>query len=357
MRLKSSFLAAATMLLVAGEAIPQSLAAPRPCMLADTGVVRGKLAGIVTHASTGVPAPGVSTVLEWILGGDEQRKTGATETLTDPAGRFWFCEVPAGARLNLEAYGPDQRIAAAELVMPDSFARRDLTLERNRAEAGVLAVRLLDIETKRPIDGAVFRLPAIERSTLTGQQGQARISTLPQGRYRYEVEHIAYGVQRGQIEVRSAQTHALEIRIAPRALELEPITVTVEFRPHWLVKQGFYQRKEMGLGFYLSPEDIERRSPSRFSHLVEMAPGVEVLRVCRPDCYRVLSMDITRHRMCSPEVYLDGKKLRLPQTFALDDVPVWDVAAVELYTGISETPAEFYGLCGSLVIWTKRRRG
>jgi hypothetical protein len=237
--------------------------------------------------------------------------------------------------------------------MPDGFARRDLTIQTGDASPGDVAVRILDVQTEEPVGGAVFWLSDVERGMMTDEDGRALLPNLPPGTHEYEVQHIGYGVQTGEVEVRSGYLHDLEIRLAPEPLALEPLTVTVEFRPEWLVRTGFYRRQSNGLGYYLSPEDIKKRNPIRFSHLVEMDTGVRLVRVCNPRCGVLLRTDV--YRMCSPEIYLDGKKLRLPQTLDLDAVPVWDVAAIEMYTGISETPPEFYGLCGSLVIWTKRQ--
>ncbi len=70
-------------------------------------------------------------------------------------------------------------------------------------------------------------------------------------------------------------------------------------------------------------------------------------------------MTTTTRTACTPTFYVDGRKMNL-QTREVDldaIASTQDLAAVEVYRGISQTPPEFYGLCGSIVIWTRRGRG
>ena len=62
---------------------------------------------------------------------------------------------------------------------------------------------------------------------------------------------------------------------------------------------------------------------------------------------------------CIPVFYIDGQRisqLTNPNGTIDLDMLVFgqDLAAVEVYRGIAQTPAQFYGRCGSVVIWTRR---
>lgn len=359
MKPELALLIAMSFLMTSGSGFAQDAReapSPRECVPADSSTVEGKLAGYVVHAQSEDVMPAAAITLEWT-----PKEAGASgsnpvaTTTTDGEGRYWFCDVPPGARLTLRAKGPAGGTATVSLVMQEGFQRNDLTLHHgSKGDDADLAILILDVETERPVEGAIVRIPDADRVVVADEHGRASIEDLPAGSYEFQVQHIAYGEQGDTLRVRGGHAHLVTIYLTPRPFVMEPLQVTVQYRPRWLVDTGFYRRKEMGLGYHVSPEEIERRNPSRLSHLLEPAPNVWLVRECDPYCTTLLRTASTRTRACSPEIYMDGKKLRLPALFSLDDVPVSDIAAIEMYTRISQTPPQFYGLCGSLVIWTKR---
>lgn len=358
MERKLSFLTVIGILILSGSGAAQDRddgPSPRECVPADSATADGKLAGYVVHVDTEDVVPAARITLERTDDDGIDAASDYAIAVSDSEGRFWFCDVPTEARVTLRATGPAGGSATASLVMSDGFVRHDVTLRRTPGGMGTdLLFLVLDAETERPVNGAIVRIPAADRLAIADERGRVRIDGFPSGSHEFRVEHMAYGEQVDTLRVRERHAHLVKVYLAPQPFVLEPIQVTVEYRPQWLVETGFYRRKEMGLGYHMSPEEIEWRNPSRFSHLLEPAPGVRLVRECDPYCTTLLRTAATRTRACSPEIYMDGKKLRLPAEFSLDDVPVWDVAAIEMYTRISQTPPQFYGLCGSLVIWTKR---
>jgi outer membrane receptor for ferrienterochelin and colicin len=145
--------------------------------------------------------------------------------------------------------------------------------------------------------------------------------------------------------------------------------VTVERRPQWLESTGFYDRVAQNLGQHVTPEDLERRSTLRFSEVLRDVPGIDLRPVCTPHCYHQIRMAGTTQSGCIPTFYMDGRRVNVrpkprgsrrepPGLFDLDVIATGsDIAAVEVYRSIAETPPEFYGRCGSIVIWTKRGAG
>jgi hypothetical protein len=58
---------------------------------------------------------------------------------------------------------------------------------------------------------------------------------------------------------------------------------------------------------------------------------------------------------CPPQYYVDGIMLT---GYNIDDMPVSDVEAIELYSGIAGLPAEYARArgnrdCGTVAIWTR----
>jgi len=161
----------------------------------------------------------------------------------------------------------------------------------------------------------------------------------------------------------------VEATLAPEPIALAPIAVRISTRPQWLETTGFYDRKERSLGQFVTPDDIARRSYARFSEVLRDVQGVDMTTVCTPRCIQRVSMTSTTLPGCIPTFYVDGRRILVrpaptrqrnqpPGLLDLGAIATGsDLEAVEVYRSLAEMPAEFFGRCGSIVIWTKRGAG
>nr|NIM48818.1 TonB-dependent receptor plug domain-containing protein [Gemmatimonadales bacterium] len=112
----------------------------------------------------------------------------------------------------------------------------------------------------------------------------------------------------------------------------------------------FWRRRKMGLGWFLTRDEIERRNPMFVTDLLRTIPGVSVRRTGFTTRVRFRRFG----RACPPGIWIDGIRqassdldwLVLPQ----------EVEAIEVYRRSAETPMEFSGTsrtCGAIVIWTR----
>lgn len=117
---------------------------------------------------------------------------------------------------------------------------------------------------------------------------------------------------------------------------------------------------DRGLGVFLTPEFIEQRAPQTLTDALRGLAGVRVVKQPGPgNTYTVIlrgaiRMNGTGISSCSPVLYIDGVRV---QDFPLDEIYGPDIAAVEVYRGASELPAQFAGSdagCGVVVVWSKR---
>lgn len=336
--------------------------AASPC--AGRGVAPGTtlLYGVLRDAASGVPLPGGTAVLSRTgtagdpeaAGGGGEGRSHRLEVSSDDRGIFWFCEAPTTDSVTLHASalgasGPRSTLRLTE----GRLHRQDLEV-RLGGGTGSVSGRLLDAGTGAPVDAAVVGLEGAERGTLTDSRGRFRISEVPAGVRGLAVEHVAYGEQTVTVEIQSQRTARVEVRLSPSPIALEPIAVTLEQRDRWLEDAGFYHRASRGLGQFVTPEEIEERHLRSFHQILENVQGLDVRPVCRGShCFFYVGS--TTGAGCVPTFYVDGRKVWRPRVMDLDAITsAHDVAAVEVYRGISQTPAEFYGMCGSVVIWTKR---
>jgi hypothetical protein len=324
--------------------------------------------GQVTDARTGLPIPGGTVYLEWVIfhGVADSAFHSASAETTD--GTYIFCDVPQATRLLAYATALGEQSSREEFRFSGGEAeRRDLAISFVQIRSRVTG-RLLDSESGDAIVGATVSVPGTDVSALSGDDGRFSLPDVPVGSNELLVQHIGYGRPRLRISVENGQSTHVTARLDPRAISVEPIAVEISTRPTWLEARGFYYRQDRSLGQFVTPEMIEQRSFARFSEVLQSVPGLVVRTICTPRCFQQIRM-AGGTSGCLPTFYMDGRTLHIRpaprnsrfEPEGLIDLDALaaphDLAAVEVYRSIAETPPEFYGLCGSIVIWTKRGVG
>lgn len=323
------------------------------CLEEGSGTV---VHGFVQESGSGFVLAGAEVRLMW------KRARGVTDTVrveleavADDRGAYVFCDVPPDTPLLVWARALGRTGAPTSLFLEGGdLQRQDLELRLGSSLRGAVVGTLIDAGTGEPLRAAQVWIERLGLSTTTDSEGTFELRDVPAGPQEVTVQHVGHGEQTVPLEIVPNRTRHMEIGLAPDPVELDPITVTVEMRPVWLEEVGFYDRKARSLGQFMGPEWMERRRPYRFSQVLEDVHGVRMSPMCQPHCSYMLR-STTQGGFCPLTFYMDGKRLRLGSVVDLDAlVPASDVTAVEVYRGISQTPAQYYGRCGSVVIWTKR---
>lgn len=192
-------------------------------------------------------------------------------------------------------------------------------------------------------------------TTTTADDGTFRFEHLAPGTYALVTRHLSFETRQDTFRVPTSKNMKLRIPLATSPVELSPLRVTV--RAGWLVETGFYRRLDRGFGRFLTPDELERRPVNSLTQALKTVPGVEAGRICDGNfCREALRMSLSAGRSACPlTYYMDGDEMH--GTVSPKDISVQDLAAIEVYRGISETPPQFYGRCGSVVMWSKRSGG
>ena len=168
------------------------------------------------------------------------------------------------------------------------------------------------------------------------------MTAVPAGQHELRVRRLGYAPLRHTVDVNSGLTTELEIGLVREPVGLEPLVVSTT-RSRRLEIKGFYERKHwgelLGLGAFITEEDIKRRSPLRISQMIEELPSI------RTQLYNARAG-------CRLSVFLDNIRVESVDELVL---PI-EVGGVEVYKGPASLPAEFGGTdsrCGVAVIWTK----
>jgi hypothetical protein len=168
---------------------------------------------------------------------------------------------------------------------------------------------------------------------------------------------------------------AIRVVLAPATRMLSAITIAAE-RSQSLAIRGFYERmsevdRGINFGYFITPEEIERRKGSRPTDLMTGIPSVRVRRVKTGDPQFRRPQDrqgweVQGQGSCRMEVYIDGVRLVTPTKWRqnidenhifLDDlVALNTIAGIEVYPRSVQAPPKYQsmnGLCGVVLIWTK----
>lgn len=244
-------------------------------------------------------------------------------------------------------------VAAALLV--GTGAAASLAGQEERSGPGVPVVgTVLDIRSGTAVPVASIRLirdgeDRAHREATSARTGSFNLGTVPAGSYRIEASALGYRPVSESVEILALGAVELRIELVPEALELDPIVVTRASGGR-LLRTGFHERRQTGLGTYLTREEVlQRANTGILSDVFRTLPGTRVVPTPFGQSPRV-----QLRGGCEPSVFVDG--LRLMSGTTVDEVLVaYDVEAMEVYRG-STAPAQFAGRgssCGAIVVWTR----
>lgn len=249
------------------------------------------------------------------------------------------------------------------VVLAVSFAVTPVLLgaqERPDTTLSLVSGRVIDHESGASVPGATVSLgpttPGLSTpgSRSTGEEGLFRFEGIVSGGYAVTVTALGYQPLADSIYVTPASDVRLAVYLSASPIELEPIVAVSPRRPPFM--DGFEARRahdRTHTGFF-TREDIEELHPRDISDLVRTVPGTYNEMSLFGQRIRVAG-DVARPRPCSPNVFVNG--LFTPWAEYDYIYPPEDIEAVELYTTVHETPAQFQmnapNICGALVIWLR----
>jgi len=368
----------------------------------------GMVLGSVAITGDTLPARNVKMFAEW----DELslRNAGGaatTETLhrfvearTDVRGAFRFCGVPVNTALSIRPDASAGDATPVQVKIPPSgrFARAELTLDRPASHAAVFVGVIVDT-TQKPLAGAIVELPTLNKSVMSNERGAFRIADIPPGSQQVRVRRLGFGAMDTALVFAGGQI--LDRRIVlSQAVALDSVVIKAEARI-----ASFDEHRKIGLGQFLTREDLAKVEGRRLSDVLNTMPGVRILpgkanhawvsstRRTRtvgntpstnpgnnalPDpadsamgapaaqCYALVYLDnllvFNGHRRIErgTDPLSRGKQvMRFDPLFDINSMAPEQIEAIEFYASPAETPARYstaFSDCGVIVIHTRRRR-
>lgn len=170
---------------------------------------------------------------------------------------------------------------------------------------------------------------------MSDADGSFRMEVPESGVYSILARRVGYGEVRADgIEIELTDALDVEIRLAPFAVALEPITVTARQSMTPVRIQEFRDRADFnrraGIGRIYTRDDIDRIQPVTPQQILD---------------------GVLWGPRCRPVVLLDG----LPFEGRMNMVPGEHVEGIEIYRGVTQIPPQYYryGMCGLAMVWTR----
>lgn len=216
---------------------------------------------------------------------------------------------------------------------------------------------VVDSASGTPLEGVQIRLIDMDISTLTDSDGSFQFFGVASGTHTLAARRLGYEPMAIRFELNAANTPPADLgvlRIASRAIELDPLVVQAEIVRDFPQMEGFFRRMRSEQGTFLTEADVEKEAPHETSDLLRRIPGF------RTDEFGQLtsSRGTSGFRAnCPVQVYVNGVKVNAP---TVDVVVPATIIGMELYTGSSTVPTIFRSgsnaSCGVVAIWTRHTR-
>jgi hypothetical protein len=242
---------------------------------------------------------------------------------------------------------PRAFLAAAALLLATMVGALAASPGRALAQSkGSIAGTITDASTGQPIRDATIAVRGRRNAESTDSAGRFLVGDLPPGTLIVQVRAVGFGSASRIVEVAAGQTAAMDVELAS-AQQLGEVVVEAR-QPRMSSRlRDFEERRKSGRGQYLTRDDLLKSNASTLTDVLRRLRGVQT--TCQGGgCF----VSFARSPIgCLPQYVVDGR----PQPEFGPGTPLGDIYGVEVYSGSSETPAEFVGEggCGTIVIWTR----
>jgi hypothetical protein len=211
------------------------------------------------------------------------------------------------------------------------------------------------IGSVRDSTGAALSLVQLaigDTRAITDTAGRFTFIALPAGTTSVTVRRLGFAPRNVPVQLADGRTDSIHVRLLVLPAYLPSLVADAEALDR-IRLADFHRHRKTGLGAYFNRRQIDSTRYTRISDLMRRIPGVRLV----PDRTGRPQMRISRGGNCTPDFWIDGQ--RTPH-LNVDDVPLGDVEALEVYRGATGLPPEYnvrFGNpgCGAVIIWTRLR--
>ena len=212
-----------------------------------------------------------------------------------------------------------------------------------------------EIQTGKPISNAMVFLHVLDQEfttmTTTDENGNFIFERVPGKFGKITVNRMGYdGAEYGPLRM-AKKLPKFKFELTPIPLSTEEVIISESHVPPTLVRNGFYERKEMRTGVFYDVTDFDRSNTNSFTQLVYRIPYLHI----NNQTGKIYTTRSSSLKGGQPHIYLDG--IRIHQDIDLRDIiDINAVAGIEVYKGSATVPmrySSFGSNNGVVLVWTK----
>jgi len=343
-----------------------------------SGFVHGRLRrlpGTAEHSEPGVVEVRWVDMLVSVTKGVGVTRVPRREAMpVQPDGAFSVCGVPPGGTVRVRGLSGSDSTGIVELVVPEhGIARQDLavgpvthvTIDSLPVRRGAATLRgRVTGPGGAPLPNVAVVVWGAESSARSDSAGYWQLRQLPAGTHMVETRAIGYQVERQVVDIGDpAAGNDLAVALS-RTVTLDTVRTRALreslFEPNI---RAFEQRRQIGIGTYRGPAEIDRIMPFEAAHLFSSVPGIRIIPTMEKSLFmgnKILLRGGSAGEPCTPDLVIDRQRINsnVHNGFIDQWVLFSQVRAVEVYQALTGTPPEFLRVgnqCGTIVIWTGRR--
>ncbi|HEX7120992.1 MAG TPA: carboxypeptidase-like regulatory domain-containing protein, partial [Gemmatimonadaceae bacterium] len=312
-----------------------------------------------------VAATWTALVQEAVLVKSQEQQALAPVT---PEGWFAICGIAPETPVLVRAVAGEDSSGYVRLTLPARGVGHQ-PLYVGGGDAAVRVTGTVRDAQGRPVPNGQAHVWGTGRTAPTSAQGEFVLDSVPAGTQTVEVRAIGYTPVAQVVHLTGAPAQ-LRVVLTEPVTTLPAATITARSTATLRMK-SFYQRmaeaeKGINRGYFVTPEELERRKPPLVTNLFNDFPGVTVART--QSLRKSIVKGPLRHghgeaARCSMTIYLDGIRIIdggvRPDTSKgyLDEVvDAAHLAAVEVYPHPVSAPPQYQslnGTCGVILLWSK----
>lgn len=313
----------------------------------DSGFVYGTIRSAADRSpvrDAEVEVSWVVTAYDKVRGVRQRRIFG--QALTDTAGRYAVCGVPASSWVRVSAVAPGVR--GGVYIPPGDLRvlRRDLVIGlADATNRGAITGLLVDQ------DGAPFSEARVvlddELEVRSGGDGHFHFENVAPGTRQVEVLSIGMVPVVLTVDVYPRDSASISLQLR-RVTTLDVVRVTASRRGRMLA-EGLEERRKKALGYSMAMTELQ--AYTSFASVLNDFPAMRV-RSIGPNFE--VSIPNGRGGSCTPEIFVDAARVALA---SLHLIRPRDVMAVEYFPRAGMIPLEFrrsdqFTDCGAVLVWT-----
>jgi hypothetical protein len=339
----------------------------RKCSEAERRSGTGALFGVVTDADTEMPSAGAEVIVAWTdfeVGKKSiARKPQRRSATVRPDGTFIVCGIPSDLATGVVAHrGSDSTaavpvsfangVAMQSFHLPEPIASAVVDTATRRVAAGTaLLTGFISDANGNPVKGARVAVDNDAAVAISRDDGRYSLVGLRAGTRSLNVRRLGFEPADIPVELSSVQPRQLNVKLSKFVPVLETVRISA-LRTLGLDRVGFSERKNTGMGRYLTPEQLDRWNSPRINDALRMVPSLRTGRTADGrttisgrfgDCVRYfIDGHLWSDMSEGPDMFISGP----------------EIGAIEVYSPQS-SPAEFMAYdrwgrpCNSVVVWTK----